>query len=519
MAFSIRRIGEEPSSRRWKRRFLGVMAAGIRFGRPAVQALAAWREAEREEQEWDRRRALLKKATVVLLAVLGAAVTAVIILKILLSLNLISARSLLSLATEPLPEDGHGHTNVLLLGQGDETHDGFDLTDTIMLASIDPDDTQSAVLLSIPRDLYLYQVEGVPNGRVNELHRNLRARLEQQGADAAASSHAAMKEMATVLGGLLGVDIHGAIKVDFVALEEGVDAIGGLDIDVPYTIVDNEYPARQGTGYAPFTIAKGLQHIDGATALKYARSRHTTSDFGRSARQQQLISAIVEKLKHDGVLTKPGRLLDLLGIAGKRVESTLTFGQLASLAAAGKDLDRSRMIMVQLSDQNGLYGSVPETGGFLYTPPRDQFGGAAVLLPVSIPEFPITWKQIRTFVDLLLHRRTMFLPFVDLEIRNVAAPSGAGQRLAWELGRYGFTILGAKNAPRELRDRGLEQSVIIAPRADRERLAPLGTLLGMPVTSDTDALLPDVATGSTLILLGGDYDYAPLQDLLPRLTP
>lgn len=519
MGFRIRRIGEEPPAARWKKRLWTALAVGIRVARPAVQAVAAWKETQREEREESRRMTLLKRATVLLLAVLGAGIMAGVILKILLSLHIINARSFLSLATEPLPQDAYGHTNILLLGKGDETHDGFDLTDTIILASLDPDDTESAVLMSIPRDLYLYRLDGVPDGRVNELHRSLQGRLRRQGMEEHEASVAAMKEMAAALGTQLGVEIHGVVSVDFVAVEEGVDAIGGVDINVPYTIVDNEYPARQGTGYAPFIITKGTHHIDGATALKYARSRHTTSDFGRSARQQQLIAAIMETLRDDGVLGKPGKILDLLSIVSKNVETTLSFGELAGLAAMGKDLDRSRMVTVQLNDQNGLYGTIPETGGFLYTPPREQFNGAAVLLPVSIPEFPITWKQLSAFTHLLLRHRPMYLPLTNVEIRNVSAPSGSAQRLAWELGRYGFTIVSAKNAPRDLQQRDIPSSVIIAPGADRVRLEPLGTLLGMNVTSGSEALLPDIATGSTLILLGKDFDYVPVQDLLPRLTP
>lgn len=519
MGFTIRRIGEETPAKRWKKRALAVSAFTIRVLRPAVQIVAAWREAKEEEDIEREQRTLLKKATVILLAVLGAVAVLAIVLKVLLSLNLISAQSLLSVTASPLPKDAHGHTNILLLGQGDASHEGVDLTDTMMIASIDGEDTGSITLLSVPRDLYLLGIEGVQRGRINELYRNEKYEIMQkQNLDDKAASPLALKETMRILGSLMGVELHHVIKIDFIGVVEGVDAIGGVEVDVPYTIVDNEYPTKN-YGYQTFMITKGLHTLDGETALKYARSRHSTSDFGRSARQQQLIGAIAEKMKTEGLLSSPGKLLELVSIAGKNMETSMTFGEMMGLAKLGKSLDRSRIVSVQLNDQNGLYGALPNPGGFLYAPPRDQFGGASVFLPVSIPEFPVTWKQIQAYTELLLRHRELYLPRLNVEIRNVDAPPGSASKLTWELTRYGFEVVTAKNAPRDVQQQGLASSVLFAPPQDAARAAVLGKLLGITVSTSKAPLLPDVGTGSTLILLGTDYEYQPIQDLLPRLTP
>lgn len=516
MGFTIRRIGEEPKGKKAWKRVLAVTAVVVGIARPAVQMLAAWRSIEKEEKEEAKRTHILKVVALSVLAVLAALIVIGIFLRILIALNIISAQSVLSITASPLPKDAYGQTNILLLGQGDENHDGVDLTDTIMLASIDPQ-TESAVLLSIPRDLYIYNVPSTPNGRINELFLNRKSALKRQGLSEEDASQQGMKEMAAILGDLMGVQIHHVAKIDFIGFVQAVDAIGGVMVDVPYTIVDAEFPADRGYGYQTFMITKGPHQLDGETALKYARSRHTTSDFGRSARQQQLLSALAQKMKEQGLLSSPGMLLDLLSIAGKHAQTTLSFGEIAGLAKAGRSLDRSRIITMQLNLSNGFYGGIPEAGGLLYTPPREQFGGASVLLPVSIPEFPVSWRQIESFTELLLRHRALYLPPLPVEIRNVSAAAGSAQRLAWELTRFGLNVVSAENAPDDMRDQELPSSKVFVPKTSEEAGELLSSLLGVSPNPVTTPLLPDIGTGSVLILLGKDYSYTPIQDLLPRL--
>ncbi len=515
MSFTIRKIDEKP-----RRSLLSsaksILLWSLTVGRPLLLIGASlWKE-HKEEVEHEKRKEFWKRVAVIVGAIVCAIAVLIFIVRMLILLNVVGVQSFLSVAAADLPEDELGQTNILLLGQGDETHDGVDLTDTMMIASIDARGTKSAVLLSIPRDLYMYNVPGVHNGRINELYRNTKEGLKRKGMKEAEASQQAMKNIAGIIGDLVGLKIQHVVRVDFVGFVQAVDKIGGVTVDVPYQIVDREYPDARGDGYQTFMITAGPHQLDGETALKYARSRHTTSDFGRSARQQQLIAALAEKMKSEGTLTSPSTILGLIQIAGKHVETTMSFGEILALAKAGKSLDKANMINVQLSDQNGLYGGVPQSGGFLYPPPRDQFGGAAVLLPVSIPEFPVTWKQIKTFVTLLTTHRDLFLTPLPIEIRNVSAPSGSAQRLAWELTRYGLDVVSSKNADKEISKKGIPGSAMVIPPAVMDSGTYLSKLLGIPSSKGTDEpLIPDVRPGSILILLGKDYQYKPLQDLLP----
>jgi hypothetical protein len=324
------------------------------------------------------------------------------------------------------------------------------------------------------------------------------------------------------------MEIHHVVKVDFIGFVQAVDAIGGIDIVVPQDLVDTEYPADE-TSYTTFAISAGPQHLDGETALKYARSRHSTSDFDRSARQQQILQAIADKVKNEGILTKPGQILDLMGIMKEHVLTTLQLRDMVSLAGAGKEIDRSKLIGMQLNTTNGLYGATSEPGGILYTPPRDQFGGASVLLPVSIPEFPVTWKQVQALVQLMIHERTAHAEQAPIRIWNTGAEPGSARRLGGELIRYGFNVIATENAP-ERRER--PDSVIVASGSGTT--APiLHRLLGYPMESATASQsgigMTESSISSTsslpsmpseiVIELGEDFTYTQLQDRILSDAP
>ncbi|MFA6523623.1 MAG: LCP family protein [Candidatus Peribacteraceae bacterium] len=460
-----------------------------------------------------KRLTILKRVTVILLSILLAFVLFTGVVRALVSLKVISLTSFLNTAGSALPADKDGFTNVLLLGKGDDDHDGIDLTDTIMVASVDPEHTKSAILLSLPRDLYMLSTEKMGKGRINELYRNYKSSLRSDGMSAAEASRESMKELMAELGRKLGIEIHHAVMANFSGFEQAVDAIGGVDIDVPYDIVDREYPGPDYT-YQTFEIKAGPAHLDGATALKYARSRHTTSDFGRSARQQQIIQALGGKAQEKGIIRSPGKLLSLYNILSKNVETTMTTSELLGAAKMAQRLDRTKVISLQLSDRNGLYSSLAEPGGFLYSPPRDQFGGASVLLPVSIPEFPVTWKQVSAFVNLLIHNRTVFLNPSRIMILNASGKRGLAATLANELIRFDFSVADTANASIEKQNATF---IVGQTPQDGEAANWFSKLLKLPLAKDAKGLTPE-EQGQVTIVIGKDYKFTPLQDLLPA-TP
>lgn len=485
MSFQVRRLKEEapPSS------FSTVMKWLRRLKMPAVFLFWRAKEVAKGKKEEKKRGALWRKIAVGGIIVFAAVAGIGYGVKALVDMNVIQVSQIIDVAGTPLPTDEFGHTNFLLLGQGDQGHDGVDLTDTIIIASMDKD-TDSAAMISIPRDLYM-RTERMGAGRINALYRDFKhvlMRDQDLGPDEA--QRVAMQELATELSNFFGIKLHHVVKVDFIAFTQAVDALGGVDIVVPEDLYDPEYPT-ENYGYQVFSVLSGPQHMDGETALKYARSRHSTSDFDRSRRQQDLIQALAEKGKADGTLTNPSRITALLRIMDEHVATTLTFREMVTLAKLGSDIDRSKIVSVQFS----LEGP----GGFLYPPPRDQFGGAAVLIPNS-------WNEIRTFMKLVLQERPLFLDTQPIDVLNAGAPSGGAGLLGMELDRYTLTVGDVKNCDCEDRP----TSAIIAPESREDTARTLGMLLNI---ADV-ATLPATSTGTTVqILLGEDYRYRSIADM------
>jgi LCP family protein required for cell wall assembly len=226
--------------------------------------------------------------------------------------------------------DGKRRLTILLMGldkRPGERGTGF-RTDTLIVLSLDPA-TQRVGILSIPRDLRM----PIPNRPetlypINSAY--VLGELERPGYGARLTAETIQYN--------LGIPIDHYVVLSFEAVIGFIDAIGGITIDVPSEIVDNEYP-DMAFGYDPLYIPAGRQVMNGELALKYARTRHQTDDFDRTRRQQQVIFAVRQQVLRGDVL--PGLILRapaLWNELSKGIITDLTFDQMLSLAWYAKDL-------------------------------------------------------------------------------------------------------------------------------------------------------------------------------------
>lgn len=514
MTFTTRRIREKTPSSRWKNALKSVIPYLMKFGGFCVALYGKWKMRREEDERKAARVRVLKRIAVILVAILFGALILAGTVKALVQLRIVTLQTFFSVAGADLPADENGFTNFLLLGSGDKDHDGIDLTDAMLVVSLDPWKTRNAVILSLPRDLYTLSTNNMGNGRINALYRNYKGHLRaKEHKSAAAASLLSMKELAAELGRKLGIEIHHVVKADFTAFVDLVNALGGVDITVPYDIVDTEYPGPNYT-FETFEIQNGPHHFDGDAALKYARSRHTTSDFGRSARQQQLLTALAEKAQSQGIARSPGTITKLIKTLKDHVETTMSFAEILGAAKLGGRIDRSNVVAMQLNIETGIETPFVSPGGFLYSPPRDQFEGASVLLPVSIPEFPVTWKQIQAFVRFLFLNRAIILNKPQVQILNAGAKTGAARMLGNELIRYGFEdVENPENASDDRRHPlKLPESIVVARTEADEYLAEFfSDLLDLPA-GPLPAQIAGEKQGQVTVVLGTDYTYTPLQD-------
>ncbi len=115
------------------------------------------------------------------------------------------------------------------------------------------------------------------------------------------------------------------VRLDFRGFVELIDAVGGITIDVERVIVDNAYPTEDG-GVTSVRFESGVQHMDGARALIYARTRHADDDYHRAERQQQVVSALMVRLKN------PGNWPAVLGVLNRYVETDLNLWDMTMLS-------------------------------------------------------------------------------------------------------------------------------------------------------------------------------------------
>ena len=188
----------------------------------------------------------------------------------------------------------------------DRTHA---LTDTLLVVSVDKD-TNQAVMLSIPRDTARFPMYsgGIYNDKINSL---MTAARNNPSKYPDGPTGTLTKE----IGYLVGIPINYYAAINLEGFQSMVDLVGGVDIVNPKPITDPVYDWFNGT-YG-FYLTAGKHHLDGKTALAYARSRYGAgdNDFTRAARQQQLLLALRAKMGTTTMLTKlpvdpPGRRED-----------------------------------------------------------------------------------------------------------------------------------------------------------------------------------------------------------------
>lgn len=266
------------------------------------------------------------------------------------------------------PWDGQSRFTVLLMGldrRPEETGLAY-RTDTMMLASIDPA-TDSIGILSIPRDLYV-EVPGY--GQLQRINSPMvLGELQQPG-------YGPRLTMQTVQYNL-GIRVHDYVIVDFRAVITLIDYIGGIDVDVPYNISDPQYP-NMWYGYDPFYINAGIQHLNGATALKYARTRHGSSDFQRAERQQQVMYAVRDKILDTEMLPQLIiQMPSLLNNLDESIYTGLSVDQIIQLAWYLKDIDASNISTGVLA-QGYVSGYTTPQGAQVLIPNRSTIGSLMV---------------------------------------------------------------------------------------------------------------------------------------------
>lgn len=233
--------------------------------------------------------------------------------------------------------------DLLILGIDARPGEGYvTRTDAIMLLGVKPRQMKVS-LLSVPRDLFI-NVPGYGSQRINTV--NVLGELEEPGYGP--------ELLSAGINASFGIQPDRYARLNFDAFVQLVDAVGGLRIDVPKTIVDNQYPTRD-YGTIAIRFDPGVQQMDGERALIYARTRHADDDYGRAERQQQVLSALARKLAN------PFNWGAALNVITRNVDTNMSVVDMALYAPpmilGGQNIDR--LVIDREYVVGGTSGAIP----------------------------------------------------------------------------------------------------------------------------------------------------------------
>ena len=280
---------------------------------------------------------------------------------------------------------GADRTNLLVMGYGGGGHDGAYLTDSNLVISLIPNSHHTS-LISVPRDLWVTYPQG------SAQHTKLNA-LYTMASNGNAHPVAGGDAVAAKISVVTGLNVKYWMTINFAGFRDLINSIGGIDINVQ-TPFNACYPANDDANVNPnWTVVdfkKGVQHMDGETAIRYARAREPLavcgkgvsenqaqlSDFARSQRQQDIIKAALAKVKQ--VTTWPS-FFNALTALQKTIYTNLSLNDLARFVLA-MDLNNPNTPHIGLTNGNVLQDASLSDGTYILEPQ----GGDWTLIPKYI---------------------------------------------------------------------------------------------------------------------------------------
>ncbi|MDR1932764.1 MAG: LCP family protein [Spirochaetales bacterium] len=248
------------------------------------------------------------------------------------------------------------------------------MTDTLILANIN-EDKQLIDLISLPRDLFY------KNRKINGIYYRY-----------------GPERLAEEISDLTGLNIENYLVIDMFAFIDVINILGGVDISLNEPLVDPTYRVRDNGRWSTLFYAAGTHHLNGVEALRVARSRHFSSDFGRARRQQNILAAIKDRLTSLGV-SDMGKLYELVIVLTKYVETDLTPYELVNCFVRYKSAKiRSQNV---LDTRNILYHSYTNLRHMNLTEDEvdaDFDKGAYILLPQN-DDWALMRRYIRSLVE------------------------------------------------------------------------------------------------------------------------
>lgn len=335
---------------------------------------------------------------------------------------------------QPLKEDANGRSNFLILGtsEDDPGHDGANLTDSILVVSINQKN-KNIYMFSVPRDLYVQFGMACNSGYSGKINEYFNCVNNDYNSDEAEQER--LSETQKFIGDIFGLDIQYGIHVNHTVIKEAVDAVGGVDVDIEGSngapgILDRNFDWR--CKYTCYLVKydNGVHHLDGEHALYLAKARGdvsptyglANSNFDREVNQQKILMALQDKALSTGTLTNLSAVTKLIDTLGKNLRTNIQTKEIRTLAELTADIKPENIHTLNLFYNDD---KLVTTG---------NYNGASVVMPVA---GIFNYTDIKDFVSKSLSSN----PIIR-EAAPIAVMNGSGQP---GLARTKADILIAKN--------------------------------------------------------------------------
>lgn len=394
----------------------------------------------------------LVKRLVISLLIVVALITGYIGIKAILAGGSVFSGNLFDIfSSRPLKQDEYGRSNILLFGTSEDSVDhedaGADLTDSLILLSVDQNN-KNAIMFSIPRDLWVDYGQACMagySGKINALYDCAKeGTSDQAGADT----------LKRVIGEVLGIDIQYYAKVNYTALKDAVDAVGGItvviDSDDPRGVFDPNFDWQCGATRAEriekcppsgslVDYENGPANLDGVHALALARARNASGGYGlsggnfdREQYQQKIILAIKDKAVSAGTLANPVAVAGLIDSVGKNVQTNFETGEIKTLVDLSLAINPTNVRTISLIDEDK---PLVTTG---------SYGGQSIVRPI---EGLSNFSRIQSFIRAQFSGPVEGSEDATIEVLNGTDRTGVASRKEAELQTKGIAVTSIGDAP------------------------------------------------------------------------
>ncbi|HET8690436.1 MAG TPA: LCP family protein [Candidatus Saccharimonadales bacterium] len=342
----------------------------------------------------------------------------------------------------PLKTGPDGRSNILVFGTSidDPGHSGALLTDSIMVISVDQK-AKNAVMFSVPRDLWVEygrQCDNGYQGKINAVYQC----FSGMGKDHAAGANA----LRQIVGKSFGIDVQYSVAVDYTAVKDLVNAVGGVDITIdspdPRGILDRNFDKHCPNG--PYTCyfvkyPNGPVHLDGIHALYLSRARNDKGGYGlprgnfdREDNQRKILRALRDKMESAGTLANPIKVSSMIDALGNNIRTNISAGEIKTLIGLAGDIKDSSIKNVSLVDPNN---PVMTTG---------SYGAQSIVKPAAgLYDF----SQVQDFIRQQFNFSPLAQENASIEVLNGGAAAGAAGQKADQLTQAGFVNITTGDTP------------------------------------------------------------------------